>query len=130
MYDQFSLALLLSTFESNWRLETNKWECKRMFKYGVGKLIDGSWKRIDGIRTLVGRAVNACNNLLNALPSLVRSGGEFRQGIFPTISFRRNGWLRRVYFILCKIISSLSNAIKDFFYPSSLCRLSDLMACL
>jgi hypothetical protein len=123
MYDQFSLALLLSTFESNWRLETNKWECKRMFKYGVGKLIDGSGKRIDGIRTLVGRAVNA-------LPSLVRSGGEFRQGIFLTISFWRNGWLKCVYFILCKIISSLSNAIKDFFYPSSLCRLSDLMACL
>jgi hypothetical protein len=35
-----------------------------------GRLIDGSGKRIDGIRMLVGRAVNA-------LPSLIHSGGEF-----------------------------------------------------
>jgi hypothetical protein len=49
-----------------------------MVEYGVGKLVDGVRKRIDGVGMLIGRAVNLCNYLLNKLPSLSRSGGEFR----------------------------------------------------
>jgi hypothetical protein len=40
--------------------------------------------------------------------SLAHSGGEFRQWIFLTISFRRDGRLRCVCFVLCNIVGLLS----------------------
>src|SRR3954454_3641701 len=64
------LAISVSRFESNWSPETDKWEWKSAFKCGVGKLVDGSRKRIDGVGMLIGRAVNLCNYLPNEPPWL------------------------------------------------------------
>jgi hypothetical protein len=90
-------------FESNWHLRTDKWEWKCVYKFGVGKFGDGSGKRIGAfarIQMLVRRAVKTYNDLLNTLPLLVCSGGEFPQWRFPTNSFQRNGRLRCLYFIV------------------------------
>ena len=85
----------------------------------VGKFVDSSGKRIGGfgrIRMLVGRAVNVCNYLLDAPPSLASLGGKSRRGILLTIYFRRDGWLRCVCFIRYIIVSWLSICyIEDVF---------------
>ena len=102
------LPVFFNQFELNWCLGADKWEWKHAFKCGVGKSVDGSSKRIDGVGMLIGRAANLCNYLPNELPSLPRFDSEFQQGNFLTISFRRNRRLRYVYFIPCNAVSWLS----------------------
>ena len=78
------------------------------FECGIRKVIDGSGKRMDGIGVLIRRAVKVSYDFPDELPLLTSFGGQLRQWVPLTISFRRNGRFRWAYYILCTVVSWLS----------------------